>query len=150
MMFLCSLGGFGSFQHHTPSLKWPGRNWSRVSLHENIYSYNYNQIFTDKSIFCIQINRSQLVHIYLSIYPCRLINIIYIYIYIYIWYVRPGPLALRLECSSMVWGSFPRRVISKTQKLVLDASLLNTQHYKVWIKGKTEQSKEKCSALPSV
>ena len=28
------------------------------------------------------------------------------------------------------------RVIPKTQKIVLDASLLNTQHYKVWIKGK--------------
>ena len=29
------------------------------------------------------------------------------------------------------------------QKMVLDASLLNTQHYKVHIKGKVEQSKEK-------
>ena len=32
-------------------------------------------------------------------------------------------------------GSIPARVIPKTQKMVLDASLLNTQHYKVWIKG---------------
>ena len=30
----------------------------------------------------------------------------------------------------------PGRVIPKTQKMVLDASLLNTKHYKVWIKGK--------------
>ena len=30
---------------------------------------------------------------------------------------------------------------------VLDASLLNTQHYKVWIKGKVEQSRERSSAL---
>ena len=28
-------------------------------------------------------------------------------------------------------GSIPSRVISKTQKLVLDANLLSTQHYKV-------------------
>ena len=28
-------------------------------------------------------------------------------------------------------GLIPGRVISKTQKMVLDASLLNTQHYKV-------------------
>ena len=28
-------------------------------------------------------------------------------------------------------GSIPGRVIPKTQKMVLDASLLNTQHYKV-------------------
>ena len=35
------------------------------------------------------------------------------------------------------WGSIPGRVIPKTKKKkVLDASLFNTQHYKVWIKGK--------------
>ena len=39
-------------------------------------------------------------------------------------------------------GSIPGRVIPKTQKMVLDASLLNTQHYKVRIKGKVEQSWE--------
>ena len=32
------------------------------------------------------------------------------------------------------------RVIPKTQKMILDASLLNTQHYKVPIKGKVGQS----------
>ena len=31
-------------------------------------------------------------------------------------------------------SSIPGRVIPKTQKMVLDASLLNTQHYNVWIK----------------
>ena len=45
-------------------------------------------------------------------------------------------------------GSIPGRVIPKTQKMVLDASLLNTQQYKVRIKGKVEQSKERSSALP--
>ena len=39
-------------------------------------------------------------------------------------------------------------VIPKTQKMVLDATLLNTQHYKVRIKGKVEQSKERSSVLP--
>ena len=34
------------------------------------------------------------------------------------------------------WGSIPGRVIPKTQKLVFDASLLNTQYYKVVMKGK--------------
>ena len=34
------------------------------------------------------------------------------------------------------WCSIPSRVIPKTQKMVLDAALLNTQHYKVRIKGK--------------
>ena len=35
-------------------------------------------------------------------------------------------------------GSIPGRVIPKTQKMVLDTALLNTQHYKVHIKGKVE------------
>ncbi len=33
-------------------------------------------------------------------------------------------------------GSIPGRVMPKTQKMVLDAALLSTQHYKVRIKGK--------------
>ena len=33
-------------------------------------------------------------------------------------------------------GSIPGRVILKTQKMVLDASLHNTQHYMVRIKGR--------------
>ena len=45
-------------------------------------------------------------------------------------------------------GSIPGGVIPKTLKMVLDASLLNTQQYKVWIKGKVEQSRERSSALP--
>ena len=39
-------------------------------------------------------------------------------------------------------------VIPKTQKMVLDASFFNPQHYKVWIKGKMEQSKERRRAIP--
>ncbi len=45
-------------------------------------------------------------------------------------------------------GSIPGRVIPKTQKMVLDASLLSTQHYKVRIRGKVEQSRERSSTLP--
>ena len=47
-------------------------------------------------------------------------------------------------------GSVPGRVIPKTKKMVLDASLLNTQHYKVRIKGKVEQFRERSSALPYI
>ena len=49
-------------------------------------------------------------------------------------------------------GSIPGRVIPKTQKMVLDAALLNTQHYEVRIKGKVKQSREWSSAFlnPSV
>ena len=45
-------------------------------------------------------------------------------------------------------GSIPGRVIPKTLKMVLDTSLLNTQQYKVHIKGKVEQSWERSSAFP--
>ena len=45
-------------------------------------------------------------------------------------------------------GSISGRVISKTQKMVLDAALLSTQHYKVRIKGKVEQSREWSSTVP--
>ena len=44
-------------------------------------------------------------------------------------------------------GSIPGRVIPKTLKMVLCASLLNTQQYKVRIKGKVEQSRERSSAI---
>ena len=44
-------------------------------------------------------------------------------------------------------SSIPGRVIPKTRKMVLDANLLNTQHYKVGIKGKLEQSWEWSTAL---
>ena len=44
-------------------------------------------------------------------------------------------------------GSIPGRVIPKTLKMVLDTFLLNTQQYKVCIKGKVEQSRERSSAL---
>ena len=35
-----------------------------------------------------------------------------------------------------------------TQQMVLDASLHNTHHYNVRIKGKVEQVRERSSALP--
>ena len=38
-------------------------------------------------------------------------------------------------------ASVPGRVIPKTQKMVLDTSLLNCQKYKLCIKGKVEQSR---------
>ena len=45
-------------------------------------------------------------------------------------------------------GSIPGRVIPKSLKMALDTPLLKTQQYKVHIKGKVEQSRERSSALP--
>ena len=44
-------------------------------------------------------------------------------------------------------GSIIGRIIPKTQKMVLDAVLLKTQHIKVRIKGKVKLSKGRGSAL---
>ena len=51
--------------------------------------------------------------------------------------------------SLRILGFNLRLSYQRLKKLVLDASLLNTQHYKAWIKGKVEQSKERNSALLS-
>ena len=45
-------------------------------------------------------------------------------------------------------GSIPGPVIPKTQKMVLDTSLLNTQHYKVWIKSKVDLYWERSCSPP--
>ena len=45
-------------------------------------------------------------------------------------------------------GLIPGRDIQKTLKMALDTPLLNTQQYKVCIKGKVEQSRERSSLLP--
>ena len=47
-------------------------------------------------------------------------------------------------------GSILGRVIPKNLKMVLDTIWLNTQQYKVRIKGKVEQSRERSSALPYI
>ena len=69
---------------------------------------------------------------------------VYIYIYIYI----IGPAVRVFANGPGDLGSIPGRVIPKTLKMVLDTTLLNTQHYKVRFKGKVEQSWEWSSALP--
>ena len=48
------------------------------------------------------------------------------------------------------WGSISGWVLPKTQKMVLDTSLLKTQHYKVRFKGKVEESRERTRALPYI
>ena len=45
-------------------------------------------------------------------------------------------------------GSISGQVIPKTQKVVLDTSLLNTQYYKIRFKDKMEQSRDSSSTLP--
>ena len=75
---------------------------------------------------------------------------IYFYIYTYILkYIRIGPRNRVFASGLGDWGLIPGRIIQKTQKMVPDATLLNTQHYMVRIKGKMEQHREWSRALPS-
>ena len=46
------------------------------------------------------------------------------------------------------WVQSQVKSYQRLKKMVLDATLLNTQYYKVRIKGKVEQSKEWSSTLP--
>ena len=51
----------------------------------------------------------------------------------------------------MIWETWVQSQVAsyeKSLKMVLDTSLLNTQQYKVRIKGKVEQSRGRSSALP--
>ena len=59
-------------------------------------------------------------------------------------------LAKWVECSPMVQETRVQSQVKSYQdsKMVLDATLLNTQYYKVRIKGKVEQSREWSSAFP--
>ena len=45
-------------------------------------------------------------------------------------------------------GSILAHVIPKTLKMLLDTSMLYAQQYKVCIKGKVKQSKERSNTLP--
>ena len=64
---------------------------------------------------------------------------------------RPIELAGRVFVSGPGhWSSVPDRVITKTQKIVLDTSLFNSQNYKVRIKSKVEQTSERSSAFPTL
>ena len=44
--------------------------------------------------------------------------------------------------------SIPGQVIPKTKIMVIDTSLLNTLHYKVYIKSRVEHSQKRSSTLP--
>ena len=98
-----------------------------------------------------------IMHMFHIIQICNII--IYIILYSLVWFnsistpYKSSNVEIWFICKSFAnglgdRGSISGRVIPKTLKMVLDASLLNTQHYKVCIKDKVEQSRERSSALP--
>ena len=115
-----------------------------VCIYVCVYVYMY---------MCVYVYMYMCVYVYVCvcIYVCAYICV-YMYIYIYIYvsiYNRAIALGSRVFTHGPGnWGSIPCRVIPKTQKMVLNAALLSTQHYKVRIEGKLEQSREWSSAFP--
>ena len=85
------------------------------------------------------------IHIYIVIHRqiCFVIYIVYVYA------AAIGQMSKVFANGPGDRGLIPGRVIPKTQKIVLEAALLSTKHYKERIKGKVEQSWEWSSALPS-
>ena len=71
----------------------------------------------------------------------------YVYTYIYIYSFDIGIMIRVFANGPGDLGSIPGRVKPKTLKVVLDATSLSTQHYKVRIRGKVEQSREMSSTL---
>ena len=79
-------------------------------------------------------------HIYIYIYIYIYINLISHKIYTYI-VIQDIGITVRVLANVLGdLGSDLGRIMLKTKKMVLDASLLITQHYKVRIKGKGGQS----------
>ena len=105
-----------------------GLEFDVCTNNKSAHTKKSGNLFNDPRIYL-----SVSVTIYLSIY---LYKQIYIYIFFF-FFNGPGDL-----------GSILGRVKSKIKKMVLDASLPNTQHYKARFKGKVEQSRERSSALP--
>ena len=93
------------------------RTHTHIHTHTQIYIYIY--IHTHK----------------VNDYCAHTFTYAYIYIYIYI-YRSIGLVGRVFTNGPRDLGSIQGRVIPKTLKMVLDVSLLNTQHYKVHIKGK--------------
>ena len=77
---------------------------------------------------------------------CIIHTYIYIYIYMYVYILEHQAIGLMSRAFANSTGD--QGSYQKTQKMVLDAALLNTQHYKARIKGKVVQSREWSSTLP--
>ena len=64
------------------------------------------------------------------------------------WCLFANGLGDRVQSQVESYQRLKKKKKKKKKKIVLDAALLNTQNYKVRIKGKVEQSKEGSSTLP--
>ena len=123
------------------------------SIHEESFSFNYDQIRHNNLNFSIwwknvdvSIPLSSLKSTESLMVPNQscMEGVQKIWIFI-------GSLAKWVDCSPLARETRVQSQVMSYQrllKMVLDTSLFNTQHYKVHIKGKVEQSRGRSSALP--
>ena len=119
-------------------------------LHLNyIYSQRFGRCVPRPSFIYMHI---YILYIYIYIYTYINTYIYIKYMHMYIYYIY---IYIYIGLMSRVFanglgdrGSILDRVIPKTQKMVLDAALLNTHNYKVRIKGKCGAIQGRSSTLP--
>ena len=141
-----------------------------IYLHYNIWSHRSINMYTDPKITCLltvfllSLSLSYLfIYIYIYIYIHTHTHLVYpLYVFTYAWWLQKlckyllhfyfyyiGLMSRVFANGLRDQGSIPSWVIPKTQKMVLDAALLNTQHCKIRIKGKVEQSKKGVAPSPT-
>ena len=125
------------------------RIWSQVAAS---ISYDDNHYTTWAIYIYMCVCVCAYMYVYLNVYMCVHIYIprcVHLYVYVYIYINRLIDLEGRVFANGPGdLDSIPGYIIPKALKMVLNTSLLNTQQYKVRIKGKMEQFKERNSALP--
>ena len=88
------------------------------------------------------------IYFYILYHYMLCYHVIYILLYVIYYHVTIGLMSRGSTNGPEDCGSIPS--CTKDSKMVLDAALFNTQHYKVMIKGKVEQSREWSSTPPTL
>ena len=118
----------------------------KTGIYIYVYIYNFFKIIFSQKLFLRRF--SNFIQLRASLYPFQNTlyhTVFYIKQLLTVFIIKHLKYFHWLSSRSFVNGPGDLGSISG-QKVVLDTSLLNTQHYKVHFKGKVEQSKERSSA----
>ena len=131
------------------------KHWNSIILSTPLI-YTFIRRFLLPPNVCLKLivmgtpKRGVCVCVYVSVWVCVRVSVVILSLFIefLLYIVSLGPVGRVFANGPGDLDSIPFRVIPKTLKMVLDTSLLNIQQYKVRIRGKVEQSRERSSALP--
>ena len=125
---------FGQICWEVSVLYKPGVNVSRFFIHIKLSVYIRMQPYECESSYIV-------MNVNITVFCLTVYHCVVVCVCVYI-----GLMSRVFANSPSDWCSI--QVIAKTQKMVLDAPLLNTWHYKAPIKGIVGQSRERSSTLP--